>query len=290
MASLFEVGTEMKMAPSSTSWNSTPLEFTYQALGWIAFSCWGVCFYPQLYLNFRRKSVVGLNFDFLILNVTKLCCYSAYNICLYFVPAVQNQYFDEYGSTEMIPVALSDVAMAIHALLLTLFAMFQVAIYERGGQKFSKICIVLVASVWLTAGICFFIALPTNSWLWLVYILNTIQVFMTVIKYAPQAIMNFLRKSTDGFSIFYILFDFTGDVANLAQMAVQSINQGSLVNFYGNIGKTMICLLSILFDLIFMSQHYLLYPAKKALVPLKRSKESKEPLIKSFGHPQLLNV
>lgn len=30
----------------------------------------------------------------------------------------------------MIPVALSDVAMAIHALLLTLFAMFQVAIYE----------------------------------------------------------------------------------------------------------------------------------------------------------------
>lgn len=38
--------------------------------------------------------------------------------------------------------------------------------------------------------------------------------------------MNFMRKSTDGFSIGNILLDFTGGVANYAQMAVQSIDQG----------------------------------------------------------------
>lgn len=37
--------------------------------------------------------------------------------------------------------------------------------------------------------------------------------------------MNFRRKSTDGFSIGNILLDFSGGVANYAQMTVQSIDQ-----------------------------------------------------------------
>lgn len=40
-----------------------------------------------------------------------------------------------------------------------------------------------------------------------------------------QALMNFSRKSTDGFSIGNILLDFLGGVANYGQMAVQSIDQ-----------------------------------------------------------------
>lgn len=92
-----------------------------------------------------------------------------------------------------------------------------------------------------------------------------------------QAIFNFTRKSTDGFSIGNILLDFTGGLANYAQMAVQSIDQGlwsrpqpnkscnlflsfmlkfsstcaiapfpdSWVNFYGNIGKTLLSLVWI---------------------------------------------
>lgn len=40
-----------------------------------------------------------------------------------------------------------------------------------------------------------------------------------------QAIMNFRRKSTDGFSIGNILLDLTGGVTNYGQMAMQSIDQ-----------------------------------------------------------------
>jgi len=88
--------------------------------------------------------------------------------------------------------------------------------------------------------------------------------------------MNFMRKSTTGFSIGNILLDFLGGVTNYAQMAVQSIDQSvysffffffgggvilpvesgfmrdanlillslpdSWVNFYGNIGKTLLSL------------------------------------------------
>ncbi|KAA3475483.1 cystinosin-like protein [Gossypium australe] len=39
---------------------------------------------------------------------------------------------------------------------------------------------------------------------------------------------------------------------------------------------------SIFFDIIFMCQHYLLYPAKKATFRSKLEREGKEPLVKSL--------
>jgi len=53
--------------------------------------------------------------------------------------------------------------------------------------------------------------------------------------------MNFLRKSTDGFSIGNILLDFSGGVANYGQMVVQSIDQSmSLLTFVSDISCHLI--------------------------------------------------
>ncbi|KAL6288182.1 hypothetical protein ACE6H2_012572 [Prunus campanulata] len=267
------------------SWNSLQLEITYRVMGWMAFTCWSVGFYPQVILNFRRKSVVGLSFDFAVLNLTKHSSYLIYNATLYFSSAVQKQYWEKYGSGQMIPVAVNDVAFSAHAVLMTAIILFQIAIYDRGTQKVSKIAIGIVVAVWLGAAVCFFVALPTHSWLWLINIFNSIQVFMTVVKYTPQAFMNFMRKSTDGFSIGFYLLDFSGGVTNYAQMAVLSIDQDSWVNFYGNMGKVLLSLISISFDILFMCQRFLLYPSKKAPIPPPPpqiiSKESLEPLLQS---------
>ncbi|KAK7311097.1 hypothetical protein RJT34_08999 [Clitoria ternatea] len=246
------------------SWNSFPLQVSYEFLGWFAFISWSISFYPQVILNFRRKSVVGLNFDFVLLNLTKHTSYLIYNASLYFSSAIQKQYFETYGYGEMIPVAANDVAFSIHAVLLTAITLLQIAIYERGSQKVSKISIGIVSVAWFTAAVCFFVALPNHSWLWLLSIFNSIQVLMTIIKYIPQVIMNFLRKCTDGFSIGNILLDFSGGIANYGQMVVQSIDQNSWVNFYGNIGKVLLSLVSVFFDIIFIIQHFILYRGKKS--------------------------
>ncbi|KAL2523259.1 Cystinosin-like protein [Forsythia ovata] len=185
------------------SWNSVHLEVLYNVLGWTAFASWSISFYPQVILNFRRKSVVGLNFDFLLLNLTKHASYLIYNASLFFSSAVQRQYRKKFGLDEMIPVAANDVAFSIHAVLLTAFTLFQ-----RGNQKVSRPCIAIVSVAWLSAAICVFVALPRHSWLWLVSCFSTIQVVMTIIKYIPQAILNFQRKSTVGFSIGNILLRF----------------------------------------------------------------------------------
>ncbi|XP_057521408.1 cystinosin homolog [Amaranthus tricolor] len=264
-----------------SSWNSSQLEIIYEFFGWIAFFSWSISFYPQVILNFRRKSVVGLNFSFVVLNLTKHTAYLIYNATLYFSSVVQNQYRQKYGHDQMIPVAANDVAFSIHAVVLTAFTLFQIIIYERGNQKFSKISLIIVSVAWSAAAVCVFIALPTHSWLWLISVFNIIQVTMTVIKYIPQAFMNFYRKSTEGFSIGNILLDFLGGVTNYAQMATQSIDQGSWVNFYGNIGKTLLSLVSVLFDLLFMLQHYVLYRSKPIHLPIKLDEAHKEALLKT---------
>ncbi|XP_020527561.1 cystinosin homolog isoform X2 [Amborella trichopoda] len=214
------------------SWNSLPLEVVYQVLGWIAFVSWSISFYPQVFLNYRRKSSF-----------------------------IQRQYRQKYGSGEMIPVAANDVAFSIHAVILTAFTIVQVFIYERGSQKVSKIAWLITVAVWAFAAVCFFIALPKQSWLWCISMFNFIQVSMTAIKYIPQVIMNFRRKSTEGWSIGNILLDLLGGITNFGQMSIQSIDQRILVNFYGNIGKTLLSLEVVFFDLLFIIQHYVLYPA-----------------------------
>eukprot|EP00262_Sarcandra_glabra_P014522 TRINITY_DN426_c0_g1_i1.p1 TRINITY_DN426_c0_g1~~TRINITY_DN426_c0_g1_i1.p1 ORF type:complete len:276 (-),score=32.57 TRINITY_DN426_c0_g1_i1:34-861(-) len=273
------------------SWNSIPLEVLYEVLGWIAFFSWSFSFYPQVILNYKRKSVVGLNFDFLVLNLIKHSSYLIYNASMYFSSAIQMQYYEEFGYGEMIPVAANDVAFSIHAVLLTAIALCQVFIYERGNQRVSKTCIGISSTVLVCAAVCVIIAWPNQSWLWLISVFNTIQVVMTAIKYIPQAYMNFRRKSTDGWSIGNILLDLVGGVTSFGQMGVQSIDQGTLVNFYGNIGKTLLSLEVVIFDFFFIFQHYVLYPLVKVKVISGVDEENlAAPLTKSSNSSELENV
>lgn len=48
--------------------NSRVIIYFSLTVGWIYFVAWSVSFYPQLVINYKRKSVVGLSFDFMALN------------------------------------------------------------------------------------------------------------------------------------------------------------------------------------------------------------------------------
>lgn len=51
-----------------------------------------------------------------------------------------------------------------------------------------------------------------------------IKLAITLIKYVPQAVMNYRRKSTVGWSIGNILLDFTGGMLSMLQMILNSYN------------------------------------------------------------------
>ena len=57
------------------------------------------------------------------------------------------------------------------------------------------------------------------------YFCSYVKLFITLIKYMPQAYLNFRRKSTMGWSIGNILLDFTGGTLSIGQMFVISYNQ-----------------------------------------------------------------
>ena len=63
--------------------------------------------------------------------------------------------------------------------------------------------------------------------LWASYI----KLVITAIKYIPQAYMNFVRKSTEGWSIGNVLLDFTGGTFSILQMAFDVYNFSELPNF-----------------------------------------------------------
>uniref|UniRef100_A0A803LSQ1 Cystinosin homolog n=1 Tax=Chenopodium quinoa TaxID=63459 RepID=A0A803LSQ1_CHEQI len=351
------------------AWNSFPLEIIYQIFGWIAFFSWSISFYPQVILNYRRKSVVGLNFDFVVLNLTKHSTYLIYNATLYFSSVVQRQYRDKYGRDEMIPVAANDVAFSIHAVLLTAFTLFQIFIYERGIQKVSKISFTLVIAAWGIAAVCVFIALPSHSWLWLItvfkpinnvdgddidnvnvdlvsdmpiaenvddvdnifddvpsancnvnvvpiendnnaeniddmpsvndnvdhyetsYMLNIYDLRVwdgldskmidLIVKNGPKRDNFVVKGSKDRFSRRFTANLYTRVLLNAEKCDRDWLVKGSWVNFYGNIGKTLLSLVSIFFDLLFMVQHYVLYRNKPIHRSSKLDEANDEALLKS---------
>ena len=92
------------------------------------------------------------------------------------------------------------------------------------------------------------------------YFLSFVKVGITLIKYIPQVLLNYRRKSTSGWQIWNILLDFTGGTLSIIQLIGDSLSQdGSWTGVIGNPAKLGLGLVSISFDIIFMVQHYVLY-------------------------------
>lgn len=105
------------------------LDIVIIIVGWLYFFAWSLSFYFQVILNYQRKSVIGLNFDFLALNLLGFACYSIYNFALMFSRDVQKVYYQR-NTYKRIPVEANDLFFALHAFLLTFITVVQCFMYE----------------------------------------------------------------------------------------------------------------------------------------------------------------
>jgi cystinosin len=80
------------------------------------------------------------------------------------------------------------------------------------------------------------------------------------LKYLPQMYWNYQRKSTAGWSIFNILMDLTGGLFSFGQMGLEAIF-GMDVKI--NIVKLVLGIMVVFYDILFVIQHYCLYPERK---------------------------
>ncbi|KAF2901758.1 hypothetical protein ILUMI_04436 [Ignelater luminosus] len=242
-----------------TVYKNKALDTLSVIIGWTYFVAWSVSFYPQIYINYRRKSVIGLNFDFLSLNVVGFILYSVFNVGLYAIPEIEAQYFKKYPRG-LNPVQLNDVVFGVHATVATVLTITQCFLYERGDQRvsFTAKGILGIFAAFLSISL---ILVATNVLFWLdfLYFCSYVKLAITLIKYIPQAYMNYRRKSTVGWSIGNILLDFTGGILSMLQMIIISHNYDDWVSIFGDPTKFGLGLFSVIFDIFFMIQHYILY-------------------------------
>jgi cystinosin len=243
------------------------LTIVSQVLGWIYFAAWSLSFYGQVIENFRRKSVSGLSFDFEVYNLTGFIGYSTYTIWGYVDPKIGT------GT-----VAIQDVVFAVHAVAITILTIVQIFIYydkTDPNQKVSKTCICVNICLWWGVFQILLIervlklydpTTPSYTGIFFnsVVYLGWCKVFISLIKYIPQAVSNWRRKSTEGWNIHNILLDLTGGTFSFAQNIVDTINGGDAIGTGGktptlNIAKFALSVISVFFDIIFMTQHYILY-------------------------------
>ncbi|KAI5626684.1 cystinosin precursor, partial [Silurus asotus] len=250
---------------------SNVLNVINKIIGWIYFLAWSISFYPQVYENWRRKSVVGLNFDFLALNLTGFIAYSVFNIGLYWIPYIQEEFL-KGNPNGVNPVEANDVFFSLHAVVLTLIYICQCARYEAGGQKVSNVAIFFLVVAWTFAFVTLFVAVAQKiTWLNYMYCFSYVKLGVTLIKYIPQAYMNYQRQSTEGWSIGNVLLDLTGGTFSLLQMFLQSYNNDQWKLIFGDPTKFGLGIFSIFFDVIFMIQHYCLYRNKSPVYQLLSS-------------------
>lgn len=204
---------------------------------------------------------MGLSFDFVVLNITGFFAYTVFNVALKYNTYIEHLYIQKYGGE--IPVEINDIVFAAHALLMSLLTAGQVLYYPKGKQRVSLITIVITIILWLVMTLFTWLAVGGKfSWLSDIYIFSYVKLIITLIKYIPQAWSNFMRKSTEGWSIGQNLLDITGGLLSFGQQLIDSINAGDWNIMFGNPVKLGLALISIAFDLLFMTQHYILYRHK----------------------------
>ncbi|TQS39329.1 hypothetical protein Golomagni_00149 [Golovinomyces magnicellulatus] len=251
------------------------LKWISQILGWAYTLLWSVSFYPQPILNYKRTSTVGTTIDYPVINVLGFLAYLIYNTVFYFSDQIRSQY--ALRNNGLMPtVQLNDLTFAAHAFILSLVTLSQHTHYSWWrfqkpqsslGVRPSKAiriviagCLVYVFTITQIVLIRHYVN-PRTDWaiIDIIYAISYLKIIATFVKYIPQIKMNIKNESTTGWSIDQILLDVSGGVFSTLQLCVDSYIQGDWSGITGNLAKLLLGNFSILFDIIFMIQHYLLY-------------------------------
>ncbi|KAL7437222.1 hypothetical protein ACHAXH_005506 [Discostella pseudostelligera] len=219
-------------------------------------------------------------------------------------------------------VQINDVAFAWHALLLATIAFVQLAWFSGGRSgsgstspstvnthqkdtllywtnrispttKFLILILLVVCvagAIIVACHVSIWIGGERSQWQWIdyLYFLSFVKVGISIVKYIPQVLLNYQRKSTKGWQIWNILLDFAGGTLSIVQLIGDSIaearaqelsNSNWMTGIVGNPAKFGLGLVSIIFDMIFMVQHYVLYRQPSSSATNNWSHDYERPLL-----------
>ena len=181
--------------------------------------------------------------------------HTAYTLSLYASPRIRHQYERKHDHAP--EVRFADTLFCVHALLLSTVTMFQIYYYDGfAKQRPSRLARYGLAALALyVAGT----AILSREALQVLYALSYCKMAVTVCKYLPQLLLNYRRRSTDGWPIDNILLDFTGGALSTLQLILDCLDQGDWAGISGDLVKFGLGVTSMVFDVLFLVQHHVLY-------------------------------
>ena len=97
------------------------------------------------------------------------------------------------------------------------------------------------------------------------------KIIITLMKYCPQVYMNWVRHSTKGWSMENVMLDFSGGLFSIIQIFIDGANSGNWDVFGSggsfNVAKFCLGFTSMVFDIIFMIQHWCLFRNRVEKLP-----------------------
>ena len=271
------------LSPGNTD-NPFPWNHVSSFLGWTYFFAWSVSFYFQIFLNFSRGTATGLSTEFLLYNLFGFACYGFYNCAFYFDAEIREEYRDlHHGRNKL--VALSDVVFSLHAFTITLITMVQVFFCGFEREKVSMTCVMILVLQVIAALVVWLIA---EKLVFLDFV-GMLKLFVSTIKYLPQAYMNYKNKSTEGWSIKNILLDFSGGSLSILQLIIDGVSRNDVEGIFANPAKLGLSFVSIGFDILFITQHYVFYRKTNDKLALESSATQESSFIEEQnGYEKLL--
>ena len=161
-------------------------------------------------------------------------------------------------------------------MVLTIITLYQMCIYTHGPIPLSPTAMQVRRVVFGVVGVFGVFAVAVGAYIlaWgkdtgffskysFIVMLSLAKVVITLVKYFPQVYMNYARQSTVGWNINNVLLDFIGGTLSVGQLLIDCSSTGDYGGLIGDPAKLALGNTSMVFDVIFMIQHYCLY--KQAL-------------------------
>ncbi|ODV95943.1 hypothetical protein PACTADRAFT_2247 [Pachysolen tannophilus NRRL Y-2460] len=211
------------------------------------------------------SKINGISVDFLFLNTLGYCAYLTSLSLQVYNNNVRDEFHQKYDHYPLL--SYIDVIYAAHGLILNLVTISQIFCsgYKRTVSK--------RVSFFTKCFYCFFLVIVGFQLLLirsrklllleLVINLSYIKVLISFLKYLPQLMHNYKRKSCSGFSITQIWLDLCGGTFALAQLFLDNIVENdsklNLEELLNNKGKLGLSLVTFFFDSAFLIQYYIIY-------------------------------
>ncbi|KAL9645501.1 hypothetical protein ABK040_000567 [Willaertia magna] len=209
--------------PYDSDLNKAILEALSVFSGYCNTICWSFMFYPQMITNYTRKSAEGLSFDFIILNTIGNICYLIFNLSLFSSKTLTENYIQNYH-LKKIPVGFNDILFSIHAKDYSLIPNMKRGTFYIILGVFSFIFLLIILN---------FINPKRFTILFVLSCIGNIKVCCGLLKYIPQCLLNYQRKSTEGINIVGLVFDMSGGLFCIVQMFILALISNNFIEFYG---------------------------------------------------------